>query len=74
MITIARKNENLKKKYLGPNDSLYHCLGSFHVIVWHYGGGHTCSLFICKQMLVQYEEEKRKEKKKALSLVIVVVG
>ena len=28
-----------KKKYLGLNNSLYHRLGSFHVVVWWYGGG-----------------------------------
>ena len=39
MITLARKNENFFKKYLGPNDGLYHCLGSFHDIVQRYGGG-----------------------------------
>ena len=30
--------------------------------------GHTCSLFICKQTLVQYEEEKKKEQKKCQDL------
>ena len=49
----------------------------------YYSGGCTCSLFIRKQMLVQYKEEKKKEKKKpgpqdasafrAPSLIVVVV-
>ena len=30
------------------------------IVCVYYGSGHTCSLFICKQTLVQYEEEKKK--------------
>ena len=54
------------------------------IVCVYYGGGRTCSLFICKQTLVQYEEEKKKENKKpgpqdasafrAPSLIIMAVG
>ena len=60
-----------------------HCCSGIACV--YYSGGHTCSLFICKQTLVQYKEQKKKEQKKmpgpqdadasqAPSLIIVAVG
>ena len=43
-----------------------HCCSGIACV--YYSGGHTCSLFICKQTLVQYEEEKKKEQKKCQGL------